>query len=170
MLILPDEKFEAEYINYRREWQETGDVAFPWSLGLDFQGFPSLVQMLQDFQLGKGMPPGFVPFTCLWLVTEQGRILGFIEIRHFLSERLAYRGGHIGYGIRHSERKKGYARRMLRMALSYCRDIGLMDVMITCAKTNLASARTIRSSGGTLDSEDTDVNGETFQRYWFHLK
>lgn len=77
-------------------------------------------------------------------------------------------GGDIGYGIRPSERRKGYASNMLSLALKKCKSIGLSKVLITCSKDNFGSAKTIINNGGVLDSEDID-NSEVFQRYWITL-
>lgn len=170
MLVFPNAGLEKEYLEYLAEWQMTDEAELPWSLELDPSDFRRLIQRLEGFRKGRGLPPGFVPYTCLWLVHGSGRLLGFIEIRHALTEDLAWRGGHIGYGIRPGERRKGYGRRMLALALPYCRELGLTSVMISCARANTASARIIRHNGGILDSEDTDFTGEAFQRYWIHLK
>lgn len=114
------------------------------------------------------MPDGFVECSTYWLVNKSNRILGAIDIRHRLNEFLLFRGGHIGYGIRPSERKKGYSCVMLSLALKQCEIIGIPKVLITCLKNNIGSAKTIIKNRGILESEDID-NGEIFQRYWINL-
>ncbi len=168
-LVYPDVQYETEYLLVQKEWEASGEEPAPWSLGLKSDGFEALVQLLNGYREGNDLPLGFVPFTVLWLVNQSGALLGFIEIRHQLTEFLSFRGGHIGYGTRPSERRKGYARRMLAMALGYCRSLGLGSVLITCSKSNEGSRRTILANGGVLDSEDIEVSGEVFQRYWITL-
>ena len=56
---------------------------------------------------------------------EESRLLGLIQIRQELKGYLIEYGGHIGYCVRPSERKKGYAKLMLKQALEKCREIGL---------------------------------------------
>lgn len=168
-LIKPNACLKDEYIDMITEWKEDGGELIPWSLNLDLNDFGLLVKNLNEYSEGIGLPDGFVPCTIFWAVNNENNILGAIEIRHQLSEYLAFRGGHIGYGIRPSERNKGYACKMLSMSLQYCKAIGLSKVLITCSKNNIGSAKTIIKNCGILDSEDID-NGEVFQRYWIDIK
>jgi len=167
-LIKPNNSFKNNYLDMISEWKEYGEELIPWSLNLDTDDFDSLVESLNGYSDGIGLPDGFVPCTTLWLVNNDNRVLGAIEIRHKLNDYLSFRGGHIGYGIRPSERKKGYASYMLSMSLQQCKSIGLSKILITCLKNNIGSVRTIIKNGGILESEDID-NGEIFQRYWINL-
>jgi predicted acetyltransferase len=81
------------------------------------------------------------------------------SIRHFLNEQLLRLSGHIGYEIRPTERRKGYATVMLKIALEKCRDIGIKQVLITCDKNNSASAKTIIANEGVLENELVEDNG-----------
>lgn len=168
-LIKPSVSLKNEYLDMLLEWKECGEELIPWSLNLDTSHFDSLVKNLNEYSDGIGLPDGFVPCTTFWLVNNENRLLGAIEIRHQLNDYLEFRGGHIGYGIRPSERNKGYASNMLSIALEHCKCIGLSKVLITCLKNNIGSAKTIINNGGILDSEDID-NGEIFQRYWINIK
>ncbi|HBP25488.1 MAG TPA: GNAT family N-acetyltransferase [Acholeplasmatales bacterium] len=92
-----------------------------------------------------------------------------IDIRHRLNDYLFRLGGNIGYSVRKSERRKGYAKAMLGLALEKCRKLGLERVLVTCYKDNLASAKTILANGGVLENEIVESTGIT-QRYWITLK
>ena len=94
------------------------------------------------------------------------KILGAIHIRHALNEYLFNYGGHIGYGVRPSERKKGYAAEMLKRALPIAKACGLDRVLISCNKSN--TAKTIIHNGGILENEVMDRD-ELIQRYWIQL-
>jgi predicted acetyltransferase len=96
-------------------------------------------------------------------------ILGSVNIRHCLNEDLLFRGGHIGYGIRPTQRKKGYATLMLGLALEKCREMGLKKVLVTCNQDNIGSAKTIRNNGGILENEVTEENGTVIKRFWINL-
>ena len=132
----------------------------------DFEGW---LQERRDWSAGRNLPEGFVPDT-YYLLVRGGRILGVIRIRHRLTDKLRVRGGHIGYDIRPSERRKGYGTRMLAMALAEARRIGLDRVMVTCDRGNVASRRVILANGGVFESEGFDpASGEMVHRYWIEL-
>lgn len=100
-----------------------------------------------------------------WLIRDMSRVVGAVNVRHRLNKYLAEIGGHIGYGIRPSERRKGYATEILKQALIKGRELGISEALVTCDKDNIGSAKTILKNGGVLDSE-TIVNGIEIQRYW----
>lgn len=135
----------------------------------DTQSFSDDVRRLNNHALGLDLPEGWVPESTYWLWNKNtDRIVGVTTIRHRLAGYLFFRGGHISYYIRPSERRKGYATQMLRLALELCKGMGIDNVMITCAKNNTGSARTIQKNGGVLHSEDVE-NDEVFQRYWIEI-
>lgn len=76
-------------------------------------------------------------------------------------------GGHIGFGVRPSARRRGHATEILRRTLIEAGKLGIADVLVTCDKDNLASARTILRNGGVLDSEEyMEAHAAVVQRYW----
>ena len=90
------------------------------------------------------------------------------EIRHYLNENLRQGGGHIGYGIRFSEWKKGYGTLMLRLALEKAKNIGITTALITCDDDNYGSAKVMENNGFVLqDKVPNVVNGKaiTTRRY-----
>lgn len=98
-------------------------------------------------------------------------IVGIINIRHQLdSDFMRLYGGHIGYTVRPRERRKGYAKQMLRLALQRCKARQIHRVLLTCDPVNIASSRTIEACGGILENEipypGTD---ELVRRYWIDL-
>lgn len=76
-----------------------------------------MVQELLDAHNGINLPDSWVPDSTYWLVTDHNRIIGAVNIHHSLTEHLFNAGGHIGYGIRPSERRKGYATKLLALSL-----------------------------------------------------
>ena len=93
-----------------------------------------------------------------------------MNIRHHLNESLLFCGGHIGDGIRPSERRKGFATGMIRLALEKCRELGIRQVLMTCDKDNIGSAKSIMKNGGILENEIVNEDGVTEQRYWIDLE
>ena len=71
-------------------------------------------------------------------------------------------------GVRPSERRKGYAKAMIALALDECRKLGIEKVLMVCNKENTGSAKSIQNNGGVLENE-INVEGETVQRYWIQL-
>lgn len=114
--------------------------------------------------------PNSVP--CLqYGLFDGSRLLGLLQIRLELRGYLVEFGGHIGYSVRPSERKKGYAKTMLRNALEICKQKQLEKVLITCLEDNIASAKTIESCGGVFEKTVyDDVNYKAnMKRYWISL-
>lgn len=92
-----------------------------------------------------------------------------IDIRPRLNNQLLFTGGHIGYSVRKSERRKGYAKEMLRQALLLCRDEWRLDrCLLTCNAENIASGRTIEANGGVLENTVAD-GARMVKRYWIEL-
>jgi predicted acetyltransferase len=125
-----------------------------------------LDKIKNDMDLAN-IPEGRVPqFTYFYVREDDDKIVGMIAVRLALTDFLQKEGGHIGYCVRPSERGKGYATRMLSHALSFSNAIGLRDIVISCDKTNTASARVIQKCGGILDAEFySDTFHEVIQRY-----
>lgn len=105
-------------------------------------------------------PAGYVPSTTLWWV-EGDEYLGRIAIRHRLNESLLREGGHIGYDVRPTARRRGHATAMLAAAVPVARDLGIERVLICCDEDNVGSRLVIEHNGGVY--EDSRVGK---RRYW----
>lgn len=105
-------------------------------------------------------PDWLVPQTTFWWV-EGSEYIGWISIRHRLTDALRQVGGHVGYEIRPTRRREGHATAMLREALPFAARLGIDPALITCDDTNLASARVIEANGGVLENLVGDK-----RRYW----
>jgi predicted acetyltransferase len=131
-------------------------------------GFAAWVGRLQR-ESDTTVPPAAGRVHCAyWWIVERDTVLGAIALRHDLNDFLLRAGGHIGYGIRPSARRRGLATWALGEVLAEARAIGLDRVLLTCADDNVASARVIEHHGGVLeDVRDTEL-GRT-RRYWITL-
>ena len=139
----------------------------PWTIFKnDYHDFDDYLEKLEVKEAAEGKVPDSVFFL---LDTERDRLLGAINIRHSLNEDLLREGGHIGDGIRPSERRKGYATEMIRLALIECRKLGIEKVLMTCDRDNIASAKSIVKNGGILENEFINSDGVMEQRYWITL-
>ena len=149
------------------DWKSTGEVLVPFVLSMDYSNFDEYIRKLNNFSLGLGLPDGFVSHSTFWLVSDD-RIVGVSNLRHSLTDKLLEADGNIGYGIRPSERKKGFATLLLQLTLDKARAIGLSKVLVTCYKDNIGSVKTILNNGGILDSE-VEIEGKPLHRYWINL-
>lgn len=81
---------------------------------------------------------------------------------------MASYSGHIGYGVRPSERRKDYAAAILKMALEFSKSIGLKRVMPACNQDNEASRKTILKCGGRKEREFVCKDGKAVRVYWIN--
>ncbi|HRJ91329.1 MAG TPA: GNAT family N-acetyltransferase [Candidatus Saccharibacteria bacterium] len=93
-------------------------------------------------------------------------LVGVIQLRHSLNTYLEDFGGHIGYSVRPTERRKGYASAMLTECLRIAFDVGISDVLVTCDEENVASERVILKLGGVYEDSRTEPNGAVKKRFW----
>ena len=93
-----------------------------------------------------------------------------LQLRHYFNEYLEKFGGHIGYSVAPSERRKGYATEMLSAALPVFKEAGLDKVLITCIRGNLGSKGTILNNGGVYESTVYEPDMDIYlERYWIDL-
>ncbi|MFO0763738.1 MAG: GNAT family N-acetyltransferase [Candidatus Gracilibacteria bacterium] len=113
---------------------------------------------------------GGINSTLFFLVDDTGpNILGAIQIRYHINHpKLIETGGHIGYGIRPSARRKGYATQMLGLALKEAKNLGIDRILITCDHDNIASVKVIEENGGKFEGY-MQRDGVKSRRYWINL-
>jgi predicted acetyltransferase len=165
-LVKPTVEMEVEYLDFYKEWKDSGEDMIPWVIEKDPSDFKRIVQFLHNNEKGENLPEGWVPDSTYWLVNEDNKVLGVVNIRHSLTERLFNCGGHIGYGIRPSERRKGYATQILSLSLEKTNELGIDRVLVVCDATNIASERTIVKNGGKEDVSFTEKDGNVVKRFW----
>lgn len=153
---------------YREEFlQESDHVAGAAYLD-QAKTFEEWFEVLQKSKLEETVPDGWVPAVTYVAVDAEENILGIINFRIRLNEFLLHRGGHIGYSVRKSERRKGYAKEMVRLCLLEAKERGIDRVLITCNAENIASENTIKANGGKLENIVMD-DGEKVKRFWIEL-
>ena len=169
-LIKPSIVFESEFLSMAEEFQAAGEERYQRRLALIRNDFPTYIRSLEDAYRGIGLKPGYVPGTTFWLVRNETQIIGESSLRHWLTLSLEHEGGHIGYAIRPSERRKGYGTRILALTLEKAGDLGLNRVLLTCDTDNIGSACIIEKNGGKLASQGISNNsGKPISRYWIDL-
>lgn len=161
----PTTALQASYLAALDEFRAEGRLGPRDSTGLamevragipgldDPDGFAAYVAGLHARALPETpRPPGWVPDTVLWFADED-QFIGRLTIRHDLNEMLREVGGHIGYDVRPSARRRGHATEMLRRALPMAAALGLDPLLITCDVDNIGSRRVIQANGGRLEDE-----------------
>lgn len=149
------------------EWNAAGEKIIPYAIRrVDYHDFASYCDNLEVTDTSGGLVPDST-FFCL--DADRNKIVGAVNIRHYLNDALLLNGGHIGDGVVPSERRKGIATAMIGLALEECRKLGIARVLMVCDKDNIGSAKSIVNNGGILENE-VDVDGITEQRYWIENK
>lgn len=125
-----------------------------------------LNKVLNDMDVANIVQPRVPALTYFYVREEDDKIVGMVNLRLALNDFLRAEGGHIGYGIRPTERRKHYATDMLTAALDVYRTLAFKEVIITCDKCNIASANVIKNCNGELVSESySETYKELIQRY-----
>ncbi|WP_242261539.1 GNAT family N-acetyltransferase [Bacillus cereus group sp. BfR-BA-01453] len=168
-LLTPTTDLQEEYLDFYNEWKDSGETMIPWVITKDPSNFPAMVQELLDAHNGINLPDSLVPDSTYWLVTDHNRIVGAVNIRHSLTEHLFNAGGHIGYGIRPSERRKGYATKLLALSLEKAKQLNITKALIVCDEVNTASEKTILHNGGLRDEDFIEEDGNVVRRFWIEL-
>ena len=157
-----------EWIEYTNEYFDKNSdfVVSGYSKNTNYKDWLNKINNEREEILEKDRVPA-----SFYFMMEENRIIGCISIRHNLNTDFLRRfGGHIGYNIRPSERGKGYGTKMLYLALFKCEELGLSDVMITCKKDNIASAKVIENNGGKLQDEVfIPEEDDIFKIYWVNV-
>ncbi|MEH7277403.1 GNAT family N-acetyltransferase [Bacillus toyonensis] len=168
-LITPTTDLQEEYLDFYNEWQDSGETMIPWVISKDPSNFPAMIQELLDAHNGVNLPESWVPDSTYWLVTDENKIVGVVNIRHSLTEHLFNTGGHVGYGIRPSERRKGYATKLLELSLEKTKELNIEKVLVVCDEVNTGSEKTILHNSGLRDDDFIEEDGNIVRRYWIEL-
>lgn len=160
-------EYHPQLIEMMDEWSKAGEKIVPHAITkADYHDADAYMRSLD----GSHPRPGLVEdktFFCL--DTDRKIFVGAVNIRLRLNEALLRNGGHIGDGVRPSERRKGIATKMIGLALEECRKLGIYRVLMVCNRDNIGSAKSIKNNGGVLENEIV-VDVETEQRYWITLE
>jgi predicted acetyltransferase len=171
ILIRPTSEYASQIIEYRQEFLDAGDSMDGTGPLRRFENPEEYIKICAEYEDTTTVPSHLVPATQFFFIRKSdNKLVGMIQIRHRFNDYLEKYAGHIGYSVRPSERRKGYAKEMLRMTLPFCREIGIDKVMITCVDGNSGSEKTILANGGVYEYTIHEPNeNKDLKRFWITL-
>ena len=170
-LIRPTKQYKEQALEYIEEFKKyNSEIHGVGGLTRYLDDYEGWLDKLEEYRVMEPNPKKVPSETFMFIRKSDNRLVGMISLRFTLNEALREHGGHIGYSIRPTERRKGYASYQLYLVLKYCDILGLKDVLITCDKTNIASASVIEKCYGVLENEVYDkIDGRVIRRYWVNV-
>ena len=166
-LIKPSERHKQAILEYRDEFLHANETIHGSGDLEHAASFDDWLQTCSNSEQKEKLPEGRVPATqYIGIRLSDGRVVGMLQIRHTLNVALRIHGGHIGYSIRKSERRKGYATQMLKIALRKCKELGIQKVLLTCDPSNIGSAGVIKANGGVIERQVTQDDNDKLDHYW----
>ncbi|MCR8746831.1 GNAT family N-acetyltransferase [Romboutsia lituseburensis] len=169
-LIKPTLEYAYDIMKYKQEFLQSGETMSGCGNLRKCSTAKEWIDELDLLESDKTCPPDMVTSnTYIAVRISDNKIVGVIDFRHHIKNPiLSIWGGHIGYSVSPSERKKGYATEMLRQIILNCKSYGLDKVLVTCDCNNIGSKKTIIANGGLFE-KNVGVEGDTIERYWIHF-
>lgn len=170
ILVKPTIDMKQDALDYKNEHFQTGENIINGSALLDDLEYEEWIARVEKNADRNTVCSDWVNASTFFVVRESdSKVIGMVDIRHRLNKFLALYGGHIGYSVRPSERKKGYGTQILKLALEYAKSININHVMLSCYKDNEGSRRIILKCGGKLEKEVIYTDGKLVQIYWIDI-
>ena len=174
-LIKPNTTFHRQYCNMLEEWLADGSRLAPWTVSLPYESFEDFVVLVarcEEVERGENLG-GYAANTTWWLYDENAdKLIGVCNLRHWLTDSDGQLWGHIGYGIRPSERRKGNATFLLQAMLREAKARGLSEILLGAYSSNIGSWKTMERCGArflrTVLEDPSDPQSE-IQQYIIRL-
>ena len=169
-LIKPNKEFYDKYKEMMDEWYTDGSRIAPWPLRMEYSSeeqFKEMLNRVEEIERGENLGP-FSSSTTYWLYDdEKDNLIGASNLRHYLTEEGIKLFGHIGYGIRPKERRKGYGTILLKMTLQEAKNRNIDRVLLGAYEDNVASWKLMEKCGGKHENTVIDEEtGKPVKRYW----
>jgi predicted acetyltransferase len=168
ILVAPSLRYRQSHLEAFEEFQAHGEH-LDVDLTLLADRLEELLAWIHAQQDPSTVDPGSLPFFDYWLI-DRGEWIGKLTLRPRIDERFLFSGGHIGYEIRPSKRRRGYGTVLLRLGLEKAREQGLQRVLLTCDETNVGSKKIIEANGGCYENavQQEGISVKKL-RYWIDL-
>ncbi len=166
-LVKASKEYEEQIKDMLDEWYASKEKIIPYSIRKDdYHDFENYCKNLEVKEASNGLVPDST-FFCL--DTDRNIMVGAVNIRHYLNESLLVNGGHIGDGVRPSERRKGIATKMIALAIEECKKLKIDKVLMVCNENNIGSKKSIINNGGVLENK-IEADDGVVERYWIKVK
>ena len=164
--MLPHAQNRDDVLTFYNEMAAAGGACIGMN---DYQNYDAWLREKQNRLTGQNLPQGYVREN-FYLCYEGQRLVGVFSLKFELTDYLLRFGGHIGYAVRPSERRRGIATQILAQGLTLARQLGFMRVLCVCDEDNVASEKVILNNGGVLENRLFDPEEQGFiKRYWIAL-
>ena len=166
-LVRPCLQLKEKAMEFKQEFFDHGEPVVSGSALLDQMEYEAWLDHIRKNEDPRTVQDDWVVASTFFAMRKQDeKLIGMIDIRHSLQQEfLKCYGGHIGYAVRPSERRKGYATMMLSHGLDFARSIGLKRVMLGCYSDNVPSKRTIEACGGVCVQTKPYTDGKPMNIY-----
>jgi predicted acetyltransferase len=167
-LSIPNIKYKNSFLEALAEIKVEGKAIDILNLDIESlkTNFDDYVRKLIEHSAGNNLPEGWVAHSTYWIM-DSAEYIGTIDLRHSLTPALEKYGGHVGYQVRPTKRKRGYGTKALKMLLPIASKLGLKKILITCNPDNIGSIKVIESNSGILQDEIQDEERNILtRRYW----
>jgi predicted acetyltransferase len=170
-LVKPDISLADRLVPYRQEFLDANSSMDGSGSLRHMENSEEWFEQIRMLSDKETVPDNMVLSTQFVYIRESDNTpVGMLQVRHYFNDFLEQFGGNIGYSVRPSERRKGYAKRMLADCLPFCRELGLDKILITCLSDNEASRRTILANHGVYESTVFQPRDKVYlERYWITL-
>lgn len=167
-LIKPNISHKEEALLFKKEFFDCGENVINGSEMLDYMdSYEQWLESVTNNANPESVSPEWVLTDTYFAVDEMDKIVGIIDFRHELNGFLID-FGHSGYSVRPSERRKGYATKMLELLLEIAKDVGLSSLQLSVEQTNEPSVKTIVKNGGQYE-RSFEFEGEVADVYRIQL-
>ena len=170
-LVYPAKVHQDKAEAFKKEFLAHGETVINGSALLDQMDYFPWLEYIKKNNDPQTVSKDWVVSSTFFAVRESDEeIVGIIDVRHSIDNPfLSQYGGHIGYSVRPSERRKGYATEMLRQALAFAKEIGLRKVMLGCYCDNTASKKTMEACGAQWTETKSYTDGNLMDIYWITM-